>query len=87
MHGSISIERILLSRNCDYKTTKCEKRHGRFYLGKVSKNSNTPEIEHCPLNPPPLLSFPTMDFISGQLISPTNPIHRIPGQFVNTTLL
>ena len=29
------------------------------------------------------LSSPAMDFISGQLISPTNPIHRIPGKFVN----
>ena len=31
----------------------------------------------------PLLSFCLMDFISGQLISLTNAIHRIPGQFVN----
>ena len=31
----------------------------------------------------PLLSFAAVDFISGQLISLTNPIHRIPGQLEN----
>ena len=30
-----------------------------------------------------LLSFPAMDFNSGQLNSLKNPIHRIPGLFVN----
>ena len=30
-----------------------------------------------------LLSFPALDFISGQLNSLINPIHRISGQFVN----
>ena len=30
-----------------------------------------------------LLSFADVDIISGQLISLTNPIHRILGQFVN----
>ena len=44
----------------------------------ISKNSNTLKIEHSLL-----LSFPAMNFISGQLISLTNPIHRILSQFVN----
>ena len=35
MHGYISIENISFSRNCDVKTTKCEERQKRFYLGKV----------------------------------------------------
>ena len=33
-HGSILKENKLFSRNCDIKATKCEERHGRFYLGK-----------------------------------------------------
>ena len=35
MHGSISIETISFSRNCDIKTTKCEEHNGHFYLRKV----------------------------------------------------
>ena len=35
IHGSILMENRSFSRNCDIKTTKCEERHGRFYLGKV----------------------------------------------------
>ena len=54
-----------------------------FILVKfISKNSNMLEIKHSLLNSP-ILSFPAMDFISGQLISLTNPIHRIPSQFLN----
>ena len=37
--------------------------------------------EHSLLNSP--RTFAAVDFISGQLISLTNPIHMIPGQFVN----
>ena len=47
MDGSIFIENILFSRNCDIKTTKFEEHHRRFYFGKVYfKNSNTLEIAH-----------------------------------------
>ena len=35
MHGSISIENISFSRNCDIKTIKLKEHHRRFYLGKV----------------------------------------------------
>ena len=52
-----------------------------IWANHISKNSNTLDIEHSPLNS--LLLFPAMDFISGQLISLTNRIHRILGQFVN----
>ena len=45
----------------------------------ISKDRDTLEIVRLTL----LSSFPSMDFISGQLISLTNPIHRIQGQFVN----
>ena len=47
----------------------------------ISKNSNTLEIEHSLLNSPIIIN--AMYFISGQLISLTNPIHRIPCQYVN----
>ena len=47
------------------------------------KNNNTLEIEHSLLTL--LLSFSAIDFISGQLISPTNPIHRISGSFCKQT--
>ena len=52
MHGSISIENIKFSRNCDIKTT-CEERHGRFCFGKDITTkiiSNTFEIEHSLLS-------------------------------------
>ena len=58
----------------------------------ISKNRNTLEIEHILLNSL-LLSFPAMDFISGQLISLTNPIHNLwdsvslSKQTANTPLL
>ena len=35
MHGSIFIENISFSRNCDIKTITREWRHGRSYLGKI----------------------------------------------------
>ena len=47
----------------------------------ISKNSDTLEIAENNLFI--LLSFAAVDIISGQLISLTNPIHRIPGQFIN----
>ena len=53
MHGTISIENIAFSRNCDIKTSKCEECHGRFYLVKlISNDSNTLRIEHSLLNSP-----------------------------------
>ena len=48
----------------------------------ITKNSDTCLIERLVCTTP-LLLFSTMDFISGQLIPLTNPIHRILGQFVN----
>ena len=49
----------------------------------IFNNSNMLEMEHSLVCVTLLLSFPAMDFISGQLISLTNLIHRIPGHFLN----
>ena len=83
MHISISIENISFLRNCDIKTTKCEERHRRFYLGNVCLKIATRARLIRAVCLTLLLSFPAMDFISGQLISLTNPQNRIPVQCVN----
>ena len=59
-------------------------RRASIWVKFISKNSNTLEksIVYLTL----LLSFLAVDFISGQLISLTNPMHRITGQFVNKLL-
>ena len=49
----------------------------------ISKDSDTLEIAEYIVCLTLLLSFTAVDFIPGQLISLTNPIHKIPGQFVN----
>ena len=49
---------------------------------KLNANaSGTLEIDHNLFNPPIVIS--AMGFISGQMISLTNPIYRIPDHFVN----
>ena len=78
MCGSISIENVSFSRNCDIQITNAKSVTVMF----ISKNIDSLEIAgHVCLTL--LLSFATVDFISSQLISQTNPIHRIPSQFVN----
>ena len=65
--------------NCDIKTIQVKRvTDTSIWVMSISKNIDTLEIEHSLL-----LSFPAMDFISGRLILLTNPIHRIPCQFVN----
>ena len=68
MHGSISIENDSFSRYCDIKTTNA----------KSVTDTSIWVIENI-VCLTLLLSFPAMEFISGHLISLTNPIHRIPG--------
>ena len=46
----------------------------------ISKDSDMRTLDNCLKL---LLTLLTMDFISGQLISLTNPIHGIPVQYVN----
>ena len=85
MHGSISIENISFSRNCDIKTTNPKSvTDASVWVTSISKNSDTLEIaEPRLLNSPIIIPRYGFHFSSGQLISLTNPIHRIPGQFVN----
>ena len=81
MHGSISFENISFSKQCDIKTTNVKSiTDASIWVMFTSKNSDMFEIAEHSL----LLSFRAVGFISGQLISLTNPIHRIPCQFVNT---
>ena len=84
MRKSISIERISFSRNCDIKTTN-EKSvtDASIWVMFISKINNTLEIAEHIVSLTLLLSLAALDFISGQLISLTNPIHGILGQFVN----
>ena len=85
MRRSISIKNIWFARNCDIETTNAKSvMDASIWVMFISKNKDTFEIaEHSLL--PVLLSFAAMGFISGQIISLTNPIHKIPGQFVNKT--
>ena len=80
---SISIENKSFSRNCDIKTANAKSVMDAFiWVMFFIKNSDTLEICGivCFIL---LLSCLAMDFISGQLISLTKLIHKIPGQFVN----
>ena len=83
MRRTIPIENISFSRNCDIKIKNAKiVTDASFWVMFISKNGDTLEIaEHSCLTL--ILSFAAVDFISGQLISLTNPIYRIPGQFVN----
>ena len=47
MHGSILIENMSFSRNCDIKTTNVKRvMDASIWVMFISKISNTPEIEH-----------------------------------------
>ena len=87
MRGSISIENISFSINCDIKITNAESvTDASIWVMFISKSNDTLELrEHIVCLTLPL-SFAAVDFISGQLISLTNPIHRIHGQFVKKTV-
>ena len=79
-HMLLSLE--LRLRSSPIKTRNANSVTGAsVWVMYISKNSNMLKIQHSLLNS--ILTFPAMDFISGQLISLTNPFHRIPGQFVN----
>ena len=53
MHGSISIENVLFSRNCDIKTTNAKSvTDASIRVMFISRNSNTLEIDNSLLNPP-----------------------------------
>ena len=68
MQGSLSIENISFSRNCDIKTTNAKSvPYASIWVMFISKISGTPEIEHC------LLKSPIIICISGQLISLKTP--------------
>ena len=83
MHGSISIEahrfqEILILKQQNVKSVT----DASIWVTFISENSK--EIEHSLLYSL-LLSFLAVDFISGLLISLTNPIQRIPGIFFNNS--
>ena len=75
MHGSISTGNVSFSRNSDVKTHNAK---NVTWVLFIFKDKDTLVIAFYSLLP-----FPTMDFIPGQLISLTNSIHKISGQFVN----
>ena len=82
MHGLISIENISFSRNCDIKAINAKSvTDASIMVMFICKNSDTLEMKHSLLNSPIVIL--RYDFISGQLILLTNPIHRITGQCVN----
>ena len=83
MRGSISIENVSFSRYRDIKITNVKSITGAsIWVMFISKNNYTLDIaEHSLFNSPIIVR--RYGFHSGQLISLTNPIHRIPGQCVN----
>ena len=86
MHGSILIENISLSRNCDIKTTNTKSvTDASIWVMFIFKDSDTLEIENSLLNSPTsiIIHHYGFHFRSTELSSLTQPIHRIPGQSVN----
>ena len=66
------------------KITKCKEHNGRFYFDKLkftSKNSKMFEIEHSLLAS--LVAIFQYEWGSHIHFKSTEPIHKIPGQFVN----
>ena len=85
MRRTISIENISFTRNCDIKITNAKSvTEASIWVMFISKNSDTLEIAENSLFNTPII-IPRCGFHSGQLISQTNCIHKIPGLSVNKT--
>ena len=87
MRGSISMENISFSRNCDIRpitTNPKSVTDASIWAMFISKNSAMFEIaEYCLFNYSLIIRRYGFHFQSTYDISLTNPIHRIPGQLVN----
>ena len=69
LHGSILIENILFSRNCDIKTTNAKSiTDASIWVMFISKNSDTLEIaEHSLFNSPVIIRQYGFHFMSTEL--------------------